>query len=245
MEYGISGYRSEHNRYENKQVIQIDHVQADLNGRGDVVQIYLLGIKEEDHLILDDITVVVDYQNTNERQYYALPISRGMGGGLHVQDFNHDGQKDIGIYIQTGGTGNQLGYWILFNNYDSFSLGFSSEAFEDKMKYSVIYQPNYEVEVTHLPSGQKKTLNIQDKGPTYLQSIYASSGELKAPIKGAVASVSDSDPIESKVHDIGHDLIFYQRILGRSHNDTLGYVQSYLMFDQDQFHVYKILISQS
>lgn len=244
MEYGISGYRSEHNRYVNRQVVEIDRVQTDLNGRGNIVQIYLLGVKEGDNLILDDITLVVESQNKNEREYYALPISRGMGGGIHVKDFNHDGQKDIGVYIQTGGTGNQLNYWILFNLNNEFILGFNSEEFEDKMKYSVIYQPNFEVEVTHLPSGQQKTLNIQDKRPSYLQAIYDTSGGLKTPIKGAVAPVSDSNPIESKIHDTGDDLIFYQRILGRSHNDTLGYVQSYIAFDQNQFHVYKILISQ-
>ena len=244
MEYGISGYRSEHERYVNKNVVQLDYVQTDLMGDGSQDRVYLLAVREGDNLILDDISIVIELEKSNERQYYTLPISRGMGGSLHVEDFNHDRKKDIGVYVQTGGTGNQINYWIFFNQGDCFYLGFDSKSFESKMKFTVTYQPNYEVEVLHVPTNQSHKINLENRADSYLEAIYLPTGELKAPLKGVVAPVHDSDPIESKIYNNGYDLILVQRVLGRSHNDTLGYIQSYLTFDNQQYHVYKILISQ-
>lgn len=244
MEYGISGYRSDHERYINKNVVQLDFVQTDLMGGGSLDRVYLLAVREGDNLILDDISLVIELEKSNERQYHTLPTSRGMGGSLHVEDFNHDGKKDIGVYVQTGGTGNQINYWIFFNQGDRFYLGFDSKNFESKMQFTVTYQPNYEVEVLHIPTNQSKKINLENRADSYLEAIYLPTGELKAPLKGVVAPVHDSDPIESKIYNNGSDLILVQRVLGRSHNDTLGYIQSYLMFDDQQYHVYKILISQ-
>ena len=42
----------------------------------------------------------------------------------------------------------------------------------------------------------------------------------------------------------GHDLVLTQRILGRSHNDTLGYVHSYIGFNKGAYVVYRTSISQ-
>ena len=54
---------------------------------------------------------------------------------------------------------------------------------------------------------------------------------LKNPLLGVVAPVSDSNPMNSKHYSQGHDLILTQRVLGRSHTSMLGYVQSYMRFD--------------
>ena len=87
-------------------------------------------------------------------------------------------------------------------------------------------------------------LDLSRRSSDYLEAIYDTQGNLKNPLLGVVAPVSDSNPINSKHYSQGHDLILTQRILGRSHNDTLGYVQSYIGFDEGKYYVYRTLISQ-
>ena len=244
MEYGISGYRSSQNHYRTKTVVQLDKHQSDLSGDGVAETIYLLGIKNNDDLIINEITLVIENGKDKERRYYAIPTSSGMGGGIHVEDFNHDGQLDIGVYILSGGTGNELKYFLLLNHNHEFCLAFSSDMYEEKMKYQVQYLDRYQVEVKNLNSEQTRLINLKDKSPEYLKVIYDEQGMLKEPIQGIVAHVSDADSIESKMFDQGSDLILTHRILGRSHNDTLGYVSAYLVFDNEKYHVYKILVSQ-
>lgn len=132
MEYGISGYRSSQNHYRTKTVVQLDKHQSDLSGDGVAETIYLLGIKNNDDLIINEITLVIENGKDKERRYYAIPTSSGMGGGIHVEDFNHDGQLDIGVYILSGGTGNELKYYLLLNHNHEFCLAFSSDMYEEK-----------------------------------------------------------------------------------------------------------------
>ena len=244
MEYGISGYRSNSNHNRSQMVVQLDHYQSDLSGSGVLNQIYLLGIKEDDKLILKDITLVIEDGKTKERQYYAIPTSSGIGGKLHLEDFNHDGKLDIGVSIFSGGTGNELTYYLLLNRNDKFCLAFNSKMYEEKMEYEVNYKPQYMVEVKHINSGKTQLIDLKDKSEEYLNTIYDENGVLNQPIQGVVARVSDADVINSKLFDQGSDLILTHRILGRSYNDTLGYVSAYLVFDNEKYHVYKVLISQ-
>lgn len=244
MEYGISGYRSNSSHNRSQKVVQLDYNQSDLSGNGVLDQIYLLGMKEDDQLILKEITLVIEEGDTKERRYYAIPTSSGISGALHLEDFNHDGKVDIGVYIFSGGTGNELTYYLLLNRNDNFCLAFSSRMYEEKMEYEVNYRPQYMVEVKNINSGKTKLIDLKEKTEEYLNAIYDENGNLKQPLQGVVARISDVDVINSKLSDQGSDLIFTHRILGRSYNDTLGYVSAYLVFDDEKYHVYKILISQ-
>lgn len=244
MEYGISGYRSSSDQYRKKTVVQFDHRQCDLKGNGVIDHIYLLGMKDDDHLVVNEITLVIEDGQTNERQYYALPTTSGVDGKLHIEDFSHNGQYDIGVYVFSGGTGNELTYYLFLNRNGEFCLAFDSKMYEEKMDYQVEFKDQYEVEVKNLNSGQFKLINLKSKPQEYLIKIYDEKGLLKQPMSGVVANVSDADAINSKMSDQGSDLILTHRILGISHNDTLGYVSAYLVFDNEKYHVYKILIAQ-
>ena len=64
MEYGISGYRSSQNHYRTKTVVQLDKHQSDLSGDGVAETIYLLGIKNNDDLIINEIIKKFCMKNT-------------------------------------------------------------------------------------------------------------------------------------------------------------------------------------
>lgn len=243
MEYGISGYQTDY-RFTKKNVVELAHETVPLTGSGQVDQIYLLGTKEGDNLIYSDLALVVENGATGEKQFYPIPTSQGMGGGIDVVDFTHNGLLDVGVYIFSGGTGSQVDYYIFFNQGKEVQLGFSNKLLEEKLKFKVTYLPKYQVEIKDLNTNETTILDLSQRSPDYLGAIYNPNGELKNPLSGVVAPVSDSNPINSKNYSQGHDLILTQRILGRSHNDTLGYVQSYIGFDQGKYYVYRTLISQ-
>lgn len=243
MEYGISGYQTDY-RFRKKDVVQLAHETGSLTGSGQVDQIYLLGTKEGDQLIYSDLALVVENGATGEKQFYPIPTSKGMGGGIDLVDFTHNGLLDVGVYIFSGGTGSQVDYYIFFNQGKSVQLGFSNKLLEQKLKFEVTYLPKYQVEIKDLNTNEITILDLSQRSPDYLGAIYNPNGELKNPLSGVVAPVSDSNPINSKNYSQGHDLILTQRILGRSHNDTLGYVQSYIGFDNGNYYVYRTLISQ-
>ena len=219
MEYGISGYQSDY-RFVKKDVVELDHKVIKLHGNQTHDDIYLLAMKEGSQLSYKEITLVVENTVTGQKQFYPIPTSSGMGAGLDIVDFNHDGLLDVGVYV------------------------FSNELFEQKLELEVTYLPYYQVEIKNMTTNETTILDLSHRSQEYLNAIYDSEGNLKAPLSGVVAHVSDSDPINSKMSEQGHDLILTQRVLGRSHNDTLGYVQSYIAFDNGKYYVYRILISQ-
>ncbi len=243
MEYGISGYQTDY-RFVKKDVVELAHEAASLTGNEQVDQIYLLGVKEGDNLINSDISLVVENGVTGEKQFYPIPTSKGMGGGLDIVDFNHDGLLDVGVYVFSGGTGNEIDYYIFFNQEQGVKLGFSNKLLEQKLQFEVTYLPKYQVEIKDMNTNEVTILDLSKRSPDYLKAIYDTNGNLKTSLSGVVAHVSDSNPINSKISEHGHDLILTQRILGRSHNDTLGYVQSYIGFNDGQYYVYRTLISQ-
>ena len=243
MEYGISGYQSDY-RFIKKDVVELEHEVVKLQGNETPEDIYLLAIKEGSQLIYKEITLVVENQVTGEKQFYPLPTSSGMGAGLDIVDFNHDGLLDIGVYVFSGGTGSQVDYFIFFNQGNQVKLGFSNELFEEKLEFEVNYLPHYQVEIKNINTDEITILDLSHRSQDYLNAVYDKQGNLKAPLSGVIAHVSDSAPINSKISTQGHDLILTQRVLGRSHNDTLGYVQSYIAFDDGKYYVYRTLISQ-
>ncbi len=243
MEYGISGYQSDY-RYVRSEVVELAHESISLAGNGKVDQIYLLGMKEGDQLIYHDITLVIESGVTSEREFYPIPTSKGMGGGIDLVDFSHNGQLDIGVYIFSGGTGNQVDYYIFFNHEAKMMLGFSNKMLEEKLKFQVSYLPNYQVEIKNLNTQEVTVVDVSKRSQDYLEAIYNEKGELKQTLKGVVVPVSRSSAIKSQDSLPGHDLVLTQRILGRSHNDTLGYVHSNIGFKKGSYFVYRTSISQ-
>ena len=89
-----------------------------------------------------------------------------------------------------------------------------------------------------------EAMKLSESLEDYLEAIYNEKGELKQTLKGVVAPVSRSSAIKSQDSLPGHDLVLTQRILGRSHNDTLGYVHSNIGFKKGSYFVYRTSISQ-
>jgi len=68
----------------------------------------------------------------------------------------------------------------------------------------------------------------------YLNEIYDENGMLKEPIEGWVDPLSGLYPIDFDTNGV-YELMAFQQISGRFHADSLGYVQTTLRWDRNQF----------
>jgi len=109
---------------------------------------------------------------------------------------------------------------------------FDHEKFDDKYKYKVIYQDNYQVKVEG--PIRDYTIDIKYKGEEYLSEIYDEDGKLKEPIEGWVNPLGGLYPVDFQ-RDGTYELYASQSIAGRYNADGLGYVQTSLEWKGIEF----------
>lgn len=93
----------------------------------------------------------------------------------------------------------------------------------------------YKVSVGSPSHDKLFTLDISYKDFDYLSQLYDENGNLKQPVKGEVLAVTALNPIVINEKSMSHDLLVFQRIIGISNSDTLGYVENLLTWNGTQF----------
>lgn len=83
-------------------------------------------------------------------------------------------------------------------------------------------------------SNEIYTIDIKYKGDEYLSEIYDENGKLKQPIEGWVNPLGGLYPIDYQ-RDGNYELYATQRIAGRYNADGLGYVQTSLSWNGEEF----------
>lgn len=79
------------------------------------------------------------------------------------------------------------------------------------------------------------TLDISYKGYGYLFQYYDENGKLKNPVQGEVLALSSLVPIVNNEKNNAYDLLAFQRIIGTSNSDTLGFIENLLSWDGQKF----------
>jgi len=215
---------------------------GDVTGDGIPDNVYLTGIRTPDSPFVQQITLMIQDGSTGRFNNVPLKSNAGYNPTLFLGDFTGDGVKDILISIATGGSGGTYYYYIYSNLMNVPKLLFDYEAFNQAYQYSVNYMDYFRVEVISEKSNKRFIIDISDRGQDYLNEIYDENGMLKEPIEGWVDPVSGLYPIDFDTNGV-YELMAFQQISGRFHADSLGYVQTTLRWDQNQFSLMNQYVS--
>ncbi|MGG1574569.1 VCBS repeat-containing protein [Fictibacillus sp. NRS-1165] len=219
-----------------RNIALLDMKQGDVTGDGIMDYIYLYGSKHlETEIFADNITLVIQDGRSNQISTINLQNNAGYNANLFLGDFSKDNIWDILVIIDSGGSG---GYGIFYiysfrNNIPSKLFDF--EKYNNDYKFNVNYEDLYKVSVGSPSLDLLFTIDISYKGNDYLSQLYYKNGKLKQPVKGEVLSAGALNPIVTNQKSMSYDLLVFQRIIGISNSDTLGYVENLLTWNGTQF----------
>jgi hypothetical protein len=212
----------------------VAHAKGDVNGDGVAEHVYLTGVRDPDASYIRNITLVIQNQAAGIFASVPLKENAGYDPSLFLGDFTGDGVDDILISIATGGSGGTYIYYVYSFVNNRIRLLFDYEVYNRKYEYDVTYKDHYKVEVVSRANDTKYLIDISLRDPEYLNEIYDGNGKLKKPISGWVDPISGLYPIDRDSDEV-YELLAYQKIAGRYHADSLGYIQNNLIWQNNMF----------
>lgn len=218
-----------------RKIFVLDFKQGDVNGDLIIDNIYLVGKKPYGITspFVDNITLLIQDGRTNIFYKIVPKENAGYNPTIFLGDFTGNKVSNILISIDSGGSGGYAFYYIYsFMNNTPIKI-FDHEKFNQKYTYKVIYKDYYEVEVEGNNS-KKYIIDIKYKGKEYLSEIYDDKGKLKKPIEGWVNPLGGLYPIDFQRNGT-YELYAIQRIAGRYNADAIGYVQTSLEWNGNDF----------
>lgn len=207
---------------------------GDVNGDGVADFVYLTGVKTADSPYIQNITLVVRDGRTGMVQQTAPKTNAGYNPTLFLGDFTGNGVNDILIGMNSGGSGGMMYYYIYSDMHNRLQMLFDYEAFNEMYQYDVQYLDYFRVAVTNKTNHIRYIIDITYKGENYLRAIYDENGKLKKPITGFVNPIGGLYPIDFDGNGV-YELFIFQRIAGQYNADGLGYVQTTLKWNGQQF----------
>jgi hypothetical protein len=208
--------------------------------RGRTYTVYLLGKNEENSAFYYDITLAIESGSCCMGVRLADFV--GYDPKLNLLDFTGDGNDDIYVTVQTGGSG---GY-ELFNifTYENCILTklFSSEEFNEMSQYTAMYIDGCKVAVMPNDASALYLLDISCRDESYLSQIYDEECNLLAPVEGSVSGANYSQSVKDADN---YNLQVYQRIIGLYNADSLGNVITTLSYVNGKFQPYMVMVATS
>ena len=208
--------------------------QGDVTGDGVTDQVYLTGTKTPDSPFTQNITLHVKDGRSGVLTSIPLRENVGYNPTLFLGDFTGNGVADILISIATGGSGGIMNHYIVSFVDNKARLLFDFNVYNDQYQYEVTYKDNYKVEVVSKLNNEKYIIDISTRDAAYLTEIYDENGKLKSPITGFVDPLSGLYPVDFDSNKV-YELLAYQKIAGRYHADSLGYILNTLGWDNNRF----------
>lgn len=207
---------------------------GDVTGDGVPDIVLLLAARSDpDSPFLENITLAVQDGATGELIEVPLGLS-GFEPTLFLGDFTGDRVLDVMVQVVSGGSGGFIfAYVYSFLNGEPRRL-FDYEAFNESSQFDVIYRDDYRVDVIDRATGDVFTIDISRRPPEYLSQIYDEEGNLLAPQEGQVQALSALWPIIIDASGVFR-LLAIQRITGLFSADTLGEVQTLLVWNGTEF----------
>lgn len=220
-----------------KNIYLLDMKIGDVTGDGIPDKVYLYGNKPDGPtgIFIENITVVVEDGRTKERRAITSEFNSGYNPTLFLGDFTRDNTKDIKLSIDSGGSGG-YGYFYIysFKNNKPKEI-FNFDKYNEENKYKVDYADLYKVYVGNVMLDKLFILDISYKGYNYLSQYYDESGKLKTPVQGEVLALGSLFPIVNDEKINSYDLLAFQRIIGTTNSDTLGYIENLLTWNGEKF----------
>lgn len=219
-----------------RNIALLDMKQGDVTGDGIMDSVYLYGNKQDEtEIFADNITLVIQDGRTNQISTINLKNNAGYDARLFLGVFTKDNLLDILVSIDSGGSGGYGIFYIYSFRNNIPNLLFDIEKYNNDYRFNVIYEDFYKVNVRSPSLNLFFTLDISHKGFDYLAQLYDKIGKLKQPVNGEVLSAGALNPIVTNQKSMSLDLLVFQRIIGSSNSDTLGYIENLLTWNGTQF----------
>ena len=205
----------------------INFAQADVTGDGRIDSIYLVGDRQ-----VGDPTRHIENMGLRVRTDGKIlsvdfPYGNGYSPILFVGDLTRDGIPDVLVNMFSSSTGGFITSYIYTFENGVPRMLFDSKVFNDLYTGKVIYEDNYIVRVlTNRPPWQY-TIDLRDRDPGYLSSLYDQNGRLRRPTEGTLLGLNSLNPIDYDVNG-EFNISSIQRVIGIGNLDTLGLVETYL-----------------
>ncbi|WP_232057860.1 VCBS repeat-containing protein [Cohnella abietis] len=216
--------------------------QGDVNGDGIIDNVFLYGNKT-DGIFADNITLIIQDGLSNQSTTVNFQNNAGYDARLFLGDFSKDNVEDILVSIDSGGSGGYGVFYIYSFKNNILHEMFDYEKYNKEYKFNVNYEDFYKVSVGNPQLDVLFTIDISHKGYDYLSQYYYDNGKLKQPIQGEVLAIGALYPIVTNVQSMGYDFLAFQRIIGTTNSDTLGYVENLMTWNGTQFTSSRLSVS--
>jgi len=201
--------------------------QVDVTGDGKMDDITIKGVPfEKGSLFLKEITMKI---KTSEGKSLKTNLEGGYEPTLTFKDMNHDGVKDVFIRVETGGSGG-------LSNYSLYSLKGSKLINLDVPETLTItsqFEEGYKAYIKIEDTGKGYTFNLSDRKADYDRLGVFNNGKLNEPMELMVSPYSTLKPVKINDDQIGFKGV--QRISGVANADTIGFVESSWIMEDDEW----------
>ncbi len=224
--------------------VVLDMKQADVTGDGIPDQVILYGNKPDGAgIFADNITLVIQDGYSHKTTTVPFQNNAGYNARLFLGDFSKDHIPDILVSIDSGGSGG-YGFFYMYSFKNSvLRKMFDVDQYNKTHTFRVNYEDFYKVGVGSPQLNVFFTIDISYKGYEYLSQYYDENGKLKHPVQGEVLALGALYPIVTNEKMMSYDLLAFQRIIGTTNADTLGYVENLLTWNGSQFISSRLSVS--
>lgn len=215
----------------------IDMKKGDVTGDGVEDEVYLLGVQPSGAPgpnYFEDITVSIVDGKDKKTTYLRFKYNAGNNPKLLLDDFTGDGIKEIFVSIASSTNPGEYFYYLFSAKNHNLRSLFNFILFNEFSEYRVTFQDYYKVKITGLRSGKEFFLDLSTKDPSYLSNFYNPNGTLIRPIMGDALPLGNLFPVDLNDDNV-LELLAFQRVVGDSLTDVLGYIQTYLYYDGHTF----------
>ncbi len=221
----------------------LDSKWGDVTGDGFLDYVFLTGRRfQPSSPYMVDITLMIQDGRTGRITRVPLENNSGYSPMLFLGDFTGDKVSDIQVSIASGGSGGYYFNYIFSAKNNQVTKLFDSDVFNEQFQYEVNYLDNYKVQVVSLTLDQEFILDITYKGQDYLDQLYDVNGQLIRPVQGNVYGLVNLYPVDVD-NDGVYELQIWQEISGLYHADGLGYVLTFMRWDESDFEPYMQMVA--
>lgn len=211
--------------------------RSDVTGDNIPDNIYIIGTKTSNSPFIQEIALIIQDGRTGKLTKIPLEDNIGYNPYVFLGDFTGNGVDDIMIGISSGGSGGIMYYYIFSNLMNQPKMIFNHREFNESNDYSVVYKDNYKVKIDNNTRNVAYLVDLSLRDKKYLDEVYDSDGKLKKTIQGFVNPLSGLYPIDFNSDGI-FNLVAFQKVAGRYNADAIGYIESMLEWDKDEFNIY-------
>jgi hypothetical protein len=220
--------------------VLIDEKIGDVTGDGIPDRICLYGDKSIDSPYISNLRLEIEDGQTGLTLDIITEVS-GYNPTLFLGDFTNDNIDEIKLSMETGGSGGYGTFVVYSYSNNEFKTLFESGRYNIEYQYLVEYNDFYSVSVGNVMVNKLFFLDLKHKGYEYVSRYYKESGELIKPVIGEVLALGALLPIIDSENDNSFQLLAFQRIIGSTNSDTLGYIENLLGWNGERFTTVRMM----